>query len=608
MVNTQILGLKDSLWALILPMVPNGFFVLILRGFFLNQLPDAVIDSARVDGAGEFRTFFQIVLPLSVPAMGTIGLFGALRYWNDWFLGLLYIDSPEKTPLQYLLMRLQNNLEFLVNNAANVGMGINEIMASLPPHQYAHGDGAHGHGTDRLCLRVFSTLLPPRSGPRLHQGMRRSGSTFRKTIMKEDRKMRIRRSLLIVLALMTAGGPLFAAGGQEEADEDMYEIVWYHIGNPTPQQDEVFQRVNEYVGEQLGVQVRRILIGWGDYQQRMQTTIAAGEPFDMLFTASWLNYNQWASNGGLMPIDDLMERHGQDLLEILPTEFIDGNRIDGNLYGVAANKELAHQWAVVFNMEYVEKYDLELPEIITLDALEEMLTVIEANEPGITPLTLRKDVHFMPWLEQYFDGSVDLTVVYRNDQDYRVVDPWATPEMRRFLTRMRSWYEAGYMPPDVSTINDNLDTVRSGRWFAGVTSTTPYADLRQSRQWGLEVRHVPFQTPIIATRDVGGSMMAISATSEQPEAVMAFINLMNTDPYLRNLIEFGIEGVHWEFVDAEAGVHHHRRHDRLRPLRRLDVGQSVHHLHLPRRARRQVGTVRGVQQLRLHLTHPRVSV
>ena len=66
--------------------------------------------------------------------------------------------------------------------------------------------------------------------------------------------------------------------------------------------------------------------------------------------------------------------------------------------------------------------------------------------------------------------------------------------------------------------------------FAEYIPTTPYADIRQSRQWGFDVVHVPFQEPIISTRDVGGSMMAISATSDNPEKVMEFITLMNTDP------------------------------------------------------------------------------
>lgn len=367
--------------------------------------------------------------------------------------------------------------------------------------------------------------------------------------------MRVRQLLVIMVITMflVFHGTVFASGAEETTGEDTYEILWYHIGTASGESDKVFEAVNEYVEPRIGARVRRVLIGWGDYQQRMQTSIASGEPFDMLFTASWMNYNPWASNGGLYPLNDLLEDEGAPLVDLLPMEFIEGNKIDGELYGIAANKELAHQWAVVLNQRFVEKYDFEIPEVITLDQLESMFAVIKENEPGIDVISTRQNVSFEPWLEQFFDGYEHIRV-RRDDEDFQVVDLWRTPEMRRLLDRMRSWYEEGYFRSDVATIGDNQQTILSGRWFATITSTTPYADLRQSRQWGFDVIHVPFQTPIISTRDVGGSMVAISATSDNPEKVMEFITLMNTDPYLRNLIEFGIEGEHWEFVDEEAGV------------------------------------------------------
>ena len=76
-------------------------------------MPDSIIESARIDGASEMRIFVSIVLPLAVPGIATISLFAALGYWNDWFNALLYIQKDTLVPLQYLLMKIQNNLEFL---------------------------------------------------------------------------------------------------------------------------------------------------------------------------------------------------------------------------------------------------------------------------------------------------------------------------------------------------------------------------------------------------------------------------------------------------------------------------------------------------------------
>lgn len=109
---TQYLKLKDSLPVLIAPALVVGGWVLILRTYF-RDLPEELLDAARMDGCGEWRTFFQIVAPLSTPGLATVGLFSALMYWNDWFTPLLYIEEPELFPIQYLLYTIVNNMDFL---------------------------------------------------------------------------------------------------------------------------------------------------------------------------------------------------------------------------------------------------------------------------------------------------------------------------------------------------------------------------------------------------------------------------------------------------------------------------------------------------------------
>lgn len=114
-VISQILNLRNNLLVLILPIMVVPTYVLILRTYFA-AIPEDLIDAAKIDGAGEWRVFFQIVFPLSTPAFATIGLLCALMYWNDWFLSLLYIDNPNLYSLQYLLYRLLGNIQVLQVN------------------------------------------------------------------------------------------------------------------------------------------------------------------------------------------------------------------------------------------------------------------------------------------------------------------------------------------------------------------------------------------------------------------------------------------------------------------------------------------------------------
>ena len=130
MVNTQLLGLGDSIWSLILPMSLNAFYVIVLRTFY-KSIPIEIIEAARIDGAGEFKTFFSIVLPLSKPGLATIGMFTTIAYWNDWFLGMLYIVDQKKYPVQTLLWSMQNSLEFMKQSSANA-LEYAEMAANAP--------------------------------------------------------------------------------------------------------------------------------------------------------------------------------------------------------------------------------------------------------------------------------------------------------------------------------------------------------------------------------------------------------------------------------------------------------------------------------------------
>ncbi|GGG60330.1 MULTISPECIES: carbohydrate ABC transporter permease [Paenibacillus] len=101
------LGLKDSIWALIIPAICSSFYILLIRNF-MKTIPEALVESARIEGAGEFRTLLQIVVPMSKPILATIALFLALSYWNDWYLASLYVTKADLWPLQYRLYNILN--------------------------------------------------------------------------------------------------------------------------------------------------------------------------------------------------------------------------------------------------------------------------------------------------------------------------------------------------------------------------------------------------------------------------------------------------------------------------------------------------------------------
>ncbi|HJK48802.1 MAG TPA: carbohydrate ABC transporter permease, partial [Methanocorpusculum sp.] len=130
MLFTRTLHLKNTIWVLILISIASSTNVLILKNFF-STIPKSLIESARIDGSSEFRTFFTIVLPLSKPSLASIGLFVAIAYWNDWLTCSLYIETPKLQTLQYLLQSLMNNIAYLQANAG-ASPSMEAAIANLP--------------------------------------------------------------------------------------------------------------------------------------------------------------------------------------------------------------------------------------------------------------------------------------------------------------------------------------------------------------------------------------------------------------------------------------------------------------------------------------------
>lgn len=154
LVYTQVLGIKDSYISLILPLLIIPFNVIIMRTFFQTTIHPALIESARIDGAGEIRIFVRIVLPLSLPVLATMGLFSTIHYWNDWFNALLFITSEEKYPLQYLMMRVLNDVQYLRNNVELAAQNP-ALMKELPNESLQMAMAVVGMGPILLVYPFF---------------------------------------------------------------------------------------------------------------------------------------------------------------------------------------------------------------------------------------------------------------------------------------------------------------------------------------------------------------------------------------------------------------------------------------------------------------------
>ena len=145
-ISKNLLGLSNNYAALIVPMLVSPFNIIIMRTFLQTSVPFDLIEASTIDGSGEYTTLLRIVLPIVKPGIATVALLTALAYWNEWFLCLLYVTDRKLYPLQYLLMEMQRNAEFLARNSSMIGASGADAIRTLPSQ------------TMRMAVVVFIVL------------------------------------------------------------------------------------------------------------------------------------------------------------------------------------------------------------------------------------------------------------------------------------------------------------------------------------------------------------------------------------------------------------------------------------------------------------------
>ena len=125
----NVLGLKDSIWALILPQLVSAWNIFLVRNYY-RSIPEEIIESAKIDGAREFTIWRKLVLPLSKPVFASVALFICLGYWNDWWLGLMLVDKQELQPLQLMLRSITSNIQFLLTVDSSVATQFGDVIPS----------------------------------------------------------------------------------------------------------------------------------------------------------------------------------------------------------------------------------------------------------------------------------------------------------------------------------------------------------------------------------------------------------------------------------------------------------------------------------------------
>ncbi len=384
-------------------------------------------------------------------------------------------------------------------------------------------------------------------------------------------------SLLLVLMLMVSmlagcssnadGGGDQTAGDQPATNGDTssdntatpsdealpeVDISWYFIGNGQQEDTEKIESAaDEYLKEKgINANLHLYCYDWGSYDQKLRTMIAAREEFDICFTASWSNnYQQQAVKGAFVPLNDLLDQYAPKTKAQLGADFLSGSEIDGVNYAIPANKEKAHQWGFLVRKDLLDKYNMDVSGVKTLEDLEPYLQIVKENEPTVYPLEALNGESPFKLLD--FDRVGDDKypgVVWNDSSDMKVFNEFEAPETQKLFDTMHKYYEKGYIRQDAATVTDFNADLSAGKIFVSTKSLKPGKAEEMTVSTGYEWIQLEITPPVISNRDTSGSMQAISTTSKHPERALMVLELFNTDEYFNNLINFGIEGVHYEKI------------------------------------------------------------
>lgn len=354
--------------------------------------------------------------------------------------------------------------------------------------------------------------------------------------------------LLLLVSVLVLSASTFAAP---------YQIKWYFIGNgQQPDVKLVEDAASKYIQKKgLNATIKLQCYTWGDdYDNRMRMIIASGDPFDICFSSSWANlYKVNVSKGAFLDITNLAPKHMPKAWKQLHPAFRTGSQINSRNYAIPANKELAHQWGFWINKNFVDKYKFDLSTIKTLADIEPMLKVIKEKEPGVIPFqNLQGESAFRVLDYDRICDDYIPAALYNDSKDMKVFNLLETKEFKDYLELTRKWYVDGYIPADAATMSEFVTDIKAGKVFSKIESLKPFADEERKASWGIPCVNVNLTKPVVQTRDCTGSMQAISKTCKNPAIALKFLELFNTDPYLNNLINFGVEGKH--FVKTSANT------------------------------------------------------
>lgn len=342
-----------------------------------------------------------------------------------------------------------------------------------------------------------------------------------------------------------------------DAAEDIYTIDFYYAGwgDPTTDISMIENAMNAILEPKIGARVALHPIDNGEWQDKTNLMFNSGKTkYDLISSSAGLQPTlvDASTRGAYMDIGDLLQEYGQDIIAACGQEFINGCRVNGTLYGVPTNKEKGNAYGFAVNTALAEKYGIDIASIKTLDDIE--AACAKVTDPGVTALSMSQNnmgqIRIMSGYADWFNAY--LTIPY-DTTDYKLQYCWDNEKYMDLLRWAHKMYKAGYVNESALTDTD-AGPFKSGKALFMPSNFHPNKATELSSTYGFDVQVIQMTEAFTPYNAAQGICLSIGRNCGNPEKTMKFLNLLYSDKELLNTLIYGIEGIHWEFVEGSDNV------------------------------------------------------
>ncbi|MBP3965867.1 ABC transporter substrate-binding protein [Paenibacillus lignilyticus] len=323
------------------------------------------------------------------------------------------------------------------------------------------------------------------------------------------------------------------------------DLTWYYPLPAIPADLKTIEEaVNKITQEKINATIHMKPQAFGDYAAKMNVVVSSGEESDIIWTSNWLfPYGDNVAKGAFIPLDDLIAKY-PDLQQSMPGFVWDATKVGGKVYGVPNYQTVTNRDGFKVVKSIADKYKFDPNTIKNFEDMEPFLETVKKGEPGKIPFAIDLRGFASGYLHNAgnyeFWGALG---AIKLDGTNKVVNLYDTPEYKAYLDLAHRWYTKGIISEDAATVKNSADVVKTGNavsQFHNVLSADVYAAEKAPGRLGDVVLAYTSNT-YASTGTIITTMQAISKTSKNPERAMMFINLINTDKDLYNLLVNGIK-------------------------------------------------------------------